>query len=50
MGFKRRAKARGVSSWMLVRLRFEGWVVLVVAVGVDFLTGSGCAVLVGGRS
>lgn len=51
VGFRRRANARGVSSLLLGRLRFlEGWVVLVVVVGVDFLTGRGCAVLVGGRS
>ncbi len=50
MGFRRRAKARGVSSWMFVRLRLEGWVDLAVVVDVDFLTGRGCAVLVGGRS
>ena len=43
-------KARGVSSLMVGRLRLEGWVVLVVVVGVDFFTGRGCAVLVGGRS
>lgn len=50
MGFRRRAKARGVSSWVLGRLRLEGWEVLVVVVDVDFLTGRGCAVLDGGRS
>ncbi len=50
MGFRRWAKARGVSSGMFVRVRLEGWVFLVVVVGMDFLTGRGCAVLVGGRS
>ena len=50
MGFRRRVKARGVSSWMFARLRLEDWMGLVVVVGVEFFTGRGCAVLVGGRS